>query len=82
MNQHIKTITDHLSACLNGEPIPAMNSHERAQVMAALSATAGDRLDVESLGVETLKLINNRLRAGLIAERELTLIQGEGGRLC
>ena len=82
MNHTIKTIVDHLAAALNGEPIPSLHSHESEQVMAALLATAGDSLSAERLGVEVLKIISDRLRAGVIGERELALIQGAGGALC
>ena len=79
---HIQTLTDHLTACLNGEPTPGLDSDDAAQIMNALAAIAGNSQDVERLGLQVMRLISDRLRAGLIGERELTIIQSEGGRLC
>ncbi len=75
-------INRHLTAMLDGEPIPAMKSEDLSQLIAALGHAVRDRGELERIGLKTTALLLARAEASLRAQRECALMIDRGNNLC
>ena len=78
----IEIITSHLADALDGAPTLSVDDAEAAHLLAAFRAVVGDPLAVRAVGLATIKLINGRLKSGVIAEREINQFREGGGQIC
>lgn len=79
---HIEVIQRHLADALDGKPTLSIEDAEATHLLAAFRAVVNDPLAVRAVGLDTIKLINQRLKSGVLAEREINSFRESGGQPC
>jgi hypothetical protein len=89
MNIAIELLKSELSQIINGEPCPSFQSHEFAQILCAIYDLTNPDANGEikqhqmaDIGLEAIKLINNRLLASMASEHTIAVMRDNGKPLC